>query len=419
MSELAVYLAGERAGTLIRKANGNLQFRYRDDYQGPVVSHAMPLQTEAHPHRVCVAVFGGLLLEGEPREVLAQNLGVSAGNDFALLADVGGDCAGAITLVAPESALPSAPEVKPLSSEDLDDLLRELPQRPLAADPKQGIRLSLAGAQPKLPVIIEDDQIGLPLNTAAASTHIIKPEPARFPGLVDNEAFCMSLARAVELPVAAVHKHTTVSGTPYLLVERYDRDVTADPIRRLHQEDICQALGRPSVLKYQAEGGPTFAETVELLRSVSTVPARDLPTFWRALVFNWLIGNCDAHGKNFSLLYDGDSPTLAPLYDLVSTRRYPELTTRLAMSIDGASDIEEVEERAWEKLARAAGYSRRFAADATKTMVERTVREADRLAADPAHRNTTVELICAGIHERVRLSAAPFAAPRRAGSPRR
>jgi serine/threonine-protein kinase HipA len=268
-------------------------------------------------------------------------------------------------------------------------------------------------------VILEDDQIGLPLNTAAASTHIIKPEPARFPGLVDNEAFCMSLARAVDLPVATVHKRTTVSGNPYLLVERYDRDVIADPIRRLHQEDICQALGRPSELKYQAEGGPTFAETVELLRSVSTVPARDLPTFWRALAFNWLIGNCDAHGKNFSLLYDGDSPTLAPLYDLVSTRRYPELTTRLAMSIDGAGDIGEVDGRAWEKLAGQAGYSRRFAADATKTMVDRALREADRLAADPTHGNATVELIRAGIHERGRLSEAPFAAPRRAGSPRR
>jgi serine/threonine-protein kinase HipA len=252
LSELAVYLAGERAGTLIRKDNGNLQFRYTDGYQGPAVSQAMPLQTKAHPHRACVAVFGGLLLEGEPREVLARNLGVSAGNDFALLEDVGGDCAGAITLLAPASALPSLPQLRPVSPEELDRLLRELPQRPLAADPQEGIRLSLAGAQPKLPVILEGEQLGLPLNVAAASTHIIKPEPTRFPGLVDNEAFCMGLARAIELPVATVNKHATISGTPFLLVERYDRDVTADPIRRLHQEDVCQALGRPSAFKYQA-----------------------------------------------------------------------------------------------------------------------------------------------------------------------
>lgn len=318
------------------------------------------------------------------------------------LADVGGDCAGALTLLAPEHAMPPVPQVKPVGPEELDRLLRELPQQPLAADPREGIRLSLAGAQPKLPVVLEGGRLGLPLNAAAASTHIIKPEPTRFPGLVENEAFCMGLARAVELPVATVSKHATVSGTPYLLVERYDRDVTADPIRRLHQEDVCQALGRPSEFKYQAEGGPTVAETVDLLRSAATVPARDLPTLWRALAFNWLIGNCDAHGKNFSLLYDRGSPTLAPLYDLVSTSCYPELTTRLAMSIDGATDIGEVDQQTWQKLAEQTGYSRHFVAEVTSTLVERTLREAQRLATDPTHENATVQRILTGIRERGR-----------------
>lgn len=400
MSELAIYLAGEHAGTLIRKDNGNLQFRYDPAYTGPVVSQALPVQQNAHPHRVCVAVFGGLLLEGEPREVLARNLGVSASNDFALLEDIGGDCAGAITLLQPDMELPSKPEVKPIDPEELDRLLRALPQRPLAADPQEGIRLSLAGAQPKLPVIFEGQEIGLPLNAAAASTHIIKPEPARFPGLVDNEAFCMDLARAVGLPTATVSKHTTTSGVPYLLVERYDRDVTADPIRRLHQEDVCQALGRPSNAKYQAEGGPTVAETVALLRSCSTIPARDLPTLWRALVFNWLIGNCDAHGKNFSLLYDGTSPTLAPLYDLVSTTCYPELTTRLAMSIDGARDLADIDADAWTSLAQQTGYSTRFTRSATSSMIERTTHEAEQLAASPPHANDSVNRILAGILRR-------------------
>lgn len=400
VSELAVYLAGEHAGTLIRKDNGNLQFRYDPAYTGPVVSQALPLQANAHPHRACVAVFGGLLLEGEPRETLARNLGVSASNDFALLEDVGGDCAGAITLLQPNVELPSKPEVKSIDSEELDRLLQALPQRPLAADPKEGIRLSLAGAQPKLPVILEDQEIGLPLNSAAASTHIIKPEPTRFTGLVDNEAFCMDLARAVGLPTAIVSKHITVSGVPYLLVERFDRDVTADPVRRLHQEDVCQALGRPSNAKYQAEGGPSVAETVALLRSCSTVPARDLPTLWQALVFNWLIGNCDAHGKNFSLLYDGASPTLAPLYDLVSTTCYPELTTRLAMSIDGARDLADINANAWTSLAQQTGYSTRFIRNATSSMIEQTALEAKQLAASSSHDNDSVNRILAGMDGR-------------------
>jgi serine/threonine-protein kinase HipA len=401
MSDLAVYLAGEHAGTLTRKDNGNLQFRYDPAYAGPVISQALPFQQNAHPHRVCIAVFGGLLLEGEPREVLARNLGVSASNDFALLEDIGGDCAGAITLLEPNVDMPSKPTVKPIDAEELDRLLRELPQRPLAADPKEGIRLSLAGAQPKLPVILDQGEVGLPLNTAAASTHIIKPEPARFPGLVDNEAFCMDLARAVGLPTATVSKHTTISGAPYLLVERYDRDVTADPIRRLHQEDVCQALGRPSNAKYQAEGGPTVAETVTLLRSCSTIPARDLPTLWRALVFNWLIGNCDAHGKNFSLLYDGASPSLAPLYDLVSTTCYPELTTRLAMSIDGARNLADIDASAWVSLARQTGYSTRFVRSDTSSTIERITLEAEQLASGAPHENDTAKSILAGIRSRL------------------
>jgi serine/threonine-protein kinase HipA len=403
MSELIVYLSGWRAGRLIRKDNGNLQFRYDPEYAGPAISQALPVQEAAHPHAVCRAVFGGLLLEGDAREALARNLGVSVGNDYALLQELGGDCAGAVTLLDPDVPLPSEARLKPLDDEQLDALLRDLPQRPLAANPEEGIRLSLAGAQPKLPVIIENDEVALPLNAAAATTHIIKPEPSRFLGLVDNEAFCMELARAVELPAALTHKRTTVSGLPYLLVERYDRDMTTEPIRRLHQEDVCQALGRSSERKYQAEGGPTILETVELMRNCSSVPAQDLPTFWRALVFNWLIGNCDAHAKNFSLLYDGGVATLAPLYDLVSTTAYPELTTRLAMSIDGATRIEDVNTRAWEVLGKETGYSARFIRTTTDSTIERTVDEAGRLAAEPWHDNGTAK----AIYESIQARAAP------------
>ena len=400
MSELIVYLRGRRAGRLLRKENGNLQFRYDHDYAGPAISQALAVQEAAHPHAVCRAVFGGLLLEGDGRAALARNLGISTGNDYAFLQELGGDCAGAITLLDPEVRLPIEPRVKPVDGEQLDALLRELPQRPLAANPQEGIRLSLAGAQPKLPVVIEDGELSLPLNTAAATTHIVKPEPSRFPGLVDNEAFCMELARAVGLPAATTHKRTTVSGLPYLLVERYDRDLTAEPIRRLHQEDVCQALGRPSERKYQAEGGPTIAETVELLRRCSTVPAQDLPTLWRALVFNWLIGNCDAHAKNFSLLYDTGAPTLAPLYDLVSTTAYPELTTRLAMSIDGATRIDDVRTNAWAALAQETGYSARFIRTATDSVIEHTMEQAGRLVAAPSHDNPMARTVFKNLYGR-------------------
>jgi serine/threonine-protein kinase HipA len=369
--ELIAYLADRRAGRLIRKDNGNLQFRYDEHYTGPPLSHAMPLQEEAHPHALCRAVFGGLLPEGDGRETLARVLGVSPGNDYGLLAEVGGDCAGAITLLAPEATPDATPSLRALDDEQLDTILRALPRRPLGAAPEEGVRLSLAGAQPKLPVVIEDGRVALPLNSMTATTHILKPEPERFPGLVANEAFCMRLARAASLQVAEVEQATTVSGLSYLIVERYDRDLTSDPIRRLHQEDACQALGVPSDRKYQAEGGPGVREVAELLRSATAVPAQELPRFWEALVFNWLIGNCDAHGKNFSLLYDTGAPTLAPLYDLVSTTAYPELTTRMAMRIDGAASIEKVDMDAWVRLAREIGVSERFARRTTAAVMER------------------------------------------------
>jgi serine/threonine-protein kinase HipA len=397
MKELAVHLAGRRAGRLIRKDNGNLQFRYDAGYPGPPVSWALPIQAEAHPHALCRAVFGGLLPEGDGREALARNLGVSPGNDYALLEEVGGDCAGAIVLLEPGGATPTDPTVRWLSSTDLDGILRELPQRPLAADPGEGIRLSLAGAQPKMPVILDGDRVGQPTNLAAPTTHIVKPEPEAFPGLVDNEAFCMELAREIGLPAASVTKQQSQSGLPYLLVKRYDRDLTAEPVRRLHQEDFCQALGVPADRKYQSEGGPSVGDAVELLRSASPAPALDVPRLWEALVFNWAIGNCDAHAKNFSLLYDAGAPSLAPLYDLVSTTMYPRLTTRLAMSIDGATDIGEVDASTWLKLATNVGLSERFARETTARVVSRIKAEAPVLAGRPTHANDAVGALLARI----------------------
>jgi serine/threonine-protein kinase HipA len=405
MSELAVYLCGLRAGRLIRKDNGNLQFRYDHGYDGSAISQVMPVQEHAYPHAACHAVFGGLLVEGEPREALARNLGVSTANDYALLQELGGDCAGAITLLDAETDPPSEPRSRTLDAGQLDELLHELPQRPLAANPGEGIRLSLAGAQPKLPVIVNAGMVSIPLNSAAPTTHILKPEPTRFPGLVDNEAFCLDLARVTGLRSAAATKMMTQSGLAYLQIERYDRDLTTDPILRLHQEDVCQALGRASDRKYQADGGPTVAETVELLRRSSSVPARDLPTLWEALVFNWLIGNCDAHAKNLSLLYDANAPTLAPLYDLVSTVVYPELTSRLAMSVDGATDIDEVDMKAWLSLATNVSFSERFARRTVAELTSRVLDQAARLVVEPPHDNGVARNICDGLRERARRAA--------------
>jgi serine/threonine-protein kinase HipA len=409
---LDVFLHDRRAGTLRRKDNGNLQFRYDREYieaGGQPLSLNLPLREEAFPHRDCLAFFGNLLPEEDVRAQLALTTGISASNDYRLLERFGGDVAGAVTLLAPGEPPPGSgqSELEPLSPERLDEILGELPQRPLAADEAGEVRLSLAGAQSKLPVVEIEGGFALPHGSGLPTTHILKPEPARFPGLVANEFFCMRLAAAVGLEVAEVARAETVSGLPYLIVTRYDRDLTQEPVRRLHQEDLCQALGKPHFEKYQAEGGPGVTEAMAVIDDASTAPARDRPQLWLALVFNVLIGNCDAHGKNYSLLYDSRAPRLAPLYDLVSTAAYDELTRRLAMSIDGARKLEEVNYAAWERLAAEIQFAPRFLDQRMEPFVAR-VREALReLASDPEHSHEIVREIAAGIAARAEQLAPP------------
>lgn len=372
---LEVYLHGRLAGTLARKDNGNLQYRYDRAYvegQGPPLSLNLPLQAAAFPHRDCLAFFGNLLPEENVRTQIALATGISAGNDYQLLERFGGDVAGAITLQPPrDQREQETGSLEVLSAERLDEILAGLPQRPLAIDEDGEVRLSLAGAQSKLPVVETEEGFALPHGSKHPTTHILKPEPARFPGLVDNEFFCMRLAREVGLDAAAVERAETASGLPYLIVERYDRDLSQEPLRRLHQEDLCQALGKLHVEKYQQEGGPSVIEAMTLIDEASVAPARDRQQFWLALVFNALIGNCDAHGKNYSLLYDSPAPRLAPLYDLLSTSIYSELTQRLSMSIDGATMLEDVEIESWERLADEIGFAPRFISQRMQPFVVR------------------------------------------------
>lgn len=241
---LDVYLNRELAGTLLRKDNGNLQFRYDGDYveaERPPLSLNLPLRTEAYSHRDCLAFFGNLLPEEDVRAQIALATGISAANDYRLLERFGGDVAGAVTLLPDGSDERNEPDsLELLSAERLDEVLADLPQRPLAVDEKGEVRMSLAGAQSKLPVVESGEGFALPHGSGHPTTHILKPEPPRFPNLVANEFFCMRLAREVGLQVAEVNRAETSSGLPFLVVTRYDRDLTHDPIRRLHQEDLCQ-----------------------------------------------------------------------------------------------------------------------------------------------------------------------------------
>jgi serine/threonine-protein kinase HipA len=161
----------------------------------------------------------------------------------------------------------------------------------------------------------------------------------------------MSLASAIGLDVAPVEMRV-VADRSFLLVTRYDRDIGACGILiRLHQEDCAQALGVPSHRKYASEGGPIFPDCFALLRRAATRPAREILKLLDAAIFNLIIGNADAHAKNFSLLHSGGGISLAALYDLLSTIIYPNLHVKLAMKIGGKAVLEDIEPRQWERFA--------------------------------------------------------------------
>lgn len=293
--------------------------------------------------------------------MIAKTFGVSDQNDFALLERIGGECAGAVSLM-PKGMAPSRDlrNYREISLTELAHQLSELPQRPLLAG-QEGMRLSLAGAQSKLAVAIFDGKIFMPLH-GAPSTHIIKPQGNHFEGLVENEFFCMRLAAMAGLDVASVEIGTAES-VRFLQVLRYDRHLKQDgTLERTHQEDFCQALGIAPEWKYQQEGGPGLKKCFDLVRTVSSLSAVDLQRLFDAVVFNYLIGNNDAHGKNFSLLRDADQVRLAPLYDLVCTQAYPALAAEMAMKIGGERNPLLVIGKNWLKFFAEAGFSTAVAA---------------------------------------------------------
>jgi serine/threonine-protein kinase HipA len=386
---LDVYLHQDLAGHLVQNDGGEIAFKYVQAWLNnpgaAPLSQSLPLRAKRFGRRECRGYFAGILPDEAKREIIARNLGISARNDYAMLERIGGECAGAVTFLPAGQALPERNHTyRKLSSGELVGILKELPRRPLLAG-DAGIRLSLAGAQDKVAVRMEQGEVCLPLD-GAPSTHILKPAVERFEGIVFNEALCMKLASASGLPSASVETRN-IDGTDFLLVERYDRIHKQGSLERLHQEDFCQALGMVPEHKYQKEGGPSLKQCFELLREVSSAPVIDLARLLEAVTFNYLVGNNDAHGKNFSLLYRGLGGTdleirLAPLYDVVSTLYYPELSGEMAMRIGGQYSSGKVTAGNFDQLADEAGLG--------KPLVRARVREiADRILAALARMDVT------------------------------
>jgi serine/threonine-protein kinase HipA len=364
--ELIVLLGGDRMGELSQDAGGALGLVYADSYRerpsAIPVSLSMPLSQRSQPPATVRAFCQGLLPDNEGvLERWGRDFQVSAGNPFALLRHVGEDCAGAVQFVQPdrvEALLANVGSVVPLTVEQIAERLRTLRRDPSAWHLAGTGQFSLAGAQAKTALHLDPStgQWGDP-SGAVPTTHILKPAITGFDDHDLNEHLCLTAARIAGLR-AATSRVLTFGAERAIVVDRYDRLPAGDgSVVRIHQEDMCQALGVPPSAKYQSEGGPTPEQIIELLRRVvepAPVAELEVRRFVDALALNWLIAGTDAHAKNYSVLLTPGQIRLAPLYDVASSLPYDDMylpRLRLAMRIGSEYRVDAINQRHWDAFA--------------------------------------------------------------------
>lgn len=384
---LDVYLRDEQVGVLEQDDGANLSFTYSEEYlaldTSKAISVSMPLANTTYSNAVARPYFSGLLPDESARIRLAAALGVSDTNAFGMLEIIGGECAGALALhpqTGPKPGPQTADEI--LDENQLGALLQELRGNPLLGG-RNDIRLSLAGAQDKIAVNVHDGKIAIVKN-GEPTTHILKPSIEGLDGTAQNEVFCMLLAARVGLSAPEVH-FATAGSADYILIKRFDRQQMADePVQRLHQEDFCQALSVPPELKYEDEGGPSIEQSLGLIQRVVEQPAADRLIFLQMQIFHYLVGNADAHAKNYALLYpmESNAPSLAPVYDVVCTASYPELTKKIAMRIGGRNIADTINLQHWLSLVPNTKASHQLLIKQITSLAKAIVPEAENLLSE-------------------------------------
>jgi len=337
---LTVWLGHDVAGALVRPADSErFWFEAADD--APAITMADAGQRRTWTPQFSRRWFDGLLPEGAQRQAAEQHRHIDPGDSFALLEAIGWECAGAIS-VMPEGRVPDTGHYAPMTEMEAIARLDAAPG--IVGDLDLSVRLSLGGAQDKLLWRRLDAAWVLPLD-GAPSTHILKPEPNRWPGLAMAEAWSL---------VAAATATTTAEATVFapaghratIVVTRYDRAEIDGTIERRHQEDLCQLLGLSPNAKYAYAGtkprqdDPTLARLAELLVRRADDPPAELVCLLEQTVVNMALGNADAHAKNHSVLHEAGTATLSPLYDVSPTMAFlPEQHT-VALRIDGKARMD-------------------------------------------------------------------------------
>lgn len=351
------------------------QFSYIDEYLEDVnavpVSISLPLRRESYSAEKTRQFFEGLLPEGFTRRSVAQWLHLDENDYLSILHQLGRECLGAIRIMTEGEMQTAAYEM--ITEQQVKALAAEGAQK--SAEIVTKSHLSLTGASGKVGLYYDTagNHWYLPRGTAP-STHIVKQSHVRLEGIVTNEQLSMMTASkcGIEVPDSFIIDLGSGEDKEVLYAtRRYDRtfEGTVDTIAglpcplRLHQEDFSQALGIPSAKKYEKEHAGYMRRMFELLRQFSANPIVDQQKLWDMIVFCYLLGNTDAHIKNFSLLYGKDlrSIRLAPAYDLVSTTVYESSTREMSFSIGDALLIDEITEASFREAAAEIHIGERFA----------------------------------------------------------
>ncbi|MEO7262242.1 MAG: HipA domain-containing protein [Jatrophihabitantaceae bacterium] len=365
--ELDLWLADKLvARTLTPTREGKVRIAYDETVAGdypaetPLLSCSLPTPGPGEPAR-SRAFLEGLLPEGRALfTAAAQVRGVrlvdgspeSASDAVALLAEFGRECAGAVVVLPAGHPAPTGGRYELLDEEALAALVRNLPQQPLGADLSRDIRMSLAGAQPKFLLARIEDRWCEPV-AGAPSTHILKPTGV-WAHSAHNEALVLAVARACGLATNAAWTET-MGETTVLVAERYDRDVIDGRVVRRHQEDMCQAAGILPYKKYEI--GRPSERMARLLREFTDEPRTQLVALFRQVAFRATVGDEDGHGKNYSVLLDNGTVSLAPLYDSLCTLAYPDLSARMATKIGVQQSLAKVDRQALVTEGRAMGLT--------------------------------------------------------------
>jgi len=352
---LTVWHEQRLVGQLWRNAAGAIGFRYDPEWiadGGFAVSRSLPLAAGQFAPDTFVAnrFFANLLPEGAVRDHIIRDLKLP-NTDFDLLRAIGGECAGALSILPMGQQPQGERRYRPLTQEELAKLAARRGQIYSFWPVDERPRLSLAGAQDKCPVLVRDEQYFLPQGEAPSS-HILKFELPDYRHLPVYEAFTTHLAAAIGLPVVDISLQS-IRQHRYTRITRYDRiwDERGE-VRRLHQEDFCQALGYGHDKKYQEHGGLSFADCYRLLQEASSEPAIDAQYLLGWQIFNVLAGNSDGHAKNLSLLHLPNGTTrLAPFYDLVCTRAIERIDYHLAFDVGGERNPGVITLKHWQALA--------------------------------------------------------------------